>query len=108
MLEWLTELTAAELSEQAAVYAMRSRDAAGASTREAFDRLARECSGLAAKREAEKNVADAASTRLIPAVRISRVAGSVSWRSGAATHPRQPSPSAGPSPDSAHAPGPGD
>ena len=75
---------------------------------ELFDRLARECSGLAAKREAEKNVADAASTRLIPAVRISRVAGSVSWRSGAATHPRQPSPSAGPSPDSAHAPGPGD
>jgi hypothetical protein len=56
MLDWLKEMTAAELSVQASAYVMRSAEAVGASTRESFDRLARQCTDLAAVRKTEEMV----------------------------------------------------
>jgi hypothetical protein len=54
MLDWLNEMTPAELSKQAANYANLARAAALVSTREAFDRLAIKCAALAAEREAQE------------------------------------------------------
>jgi hypothetical protein len=54
MLDWLIEMTSTQLAEQATTYAARSGKAVGASTREAFDRLARQCQDLAAVREVEE------------------------------------------------------
>jgi hypothetical protein len=50
MLDWLTEMTAAELSEQAAFYATRASATALVSTRHAFGRLASQCAALAEER----------------------------------------------------------
>ena len=53
MLDWVEEMTAAELSEQAAAYAALAKTGALASTREVFARLARQYAALAAERETE-------------------------------------------------------
>jgi hypothetical protein len=50
MLEWLEDMTPAELSRQATHYANLARTAALKATREAFDRLSAECAALAAER----------------------------------------------------------
>jgi hypothetical protein len=47
MLDGLTEMTAAELSEQAAVYANRAKTGALARTQQSFERLASQCAALA-------------------------------------------------------------
>jgi hypothetical protein len=57
MLDWLDEMTAAEVSEQAAAYAALAKTGALASTREVFAQLASQCAVLAAKRETEQGQA---------------------------------------------------
>jgi hypothetical protein len=57
MLDWVIEMTAAELSEQAAAYAALAKTGALASTREAFARLASQCAALAAERETKQGQA---------------------------------------------------
>jgi hypothetical protein len=51
MLEWLENMTPAELSKQAIAYATLARAAALQATHEAFIRLSVECAALAAERE---------------------------------------------------------
>ena len=53
MLDWLDEMTPAELSKQAADYTTLAKAASLVSTREAFDRLAIKCAALAAERAAQ-------------------------------------------------------
>jgi hypothetical protein len=57
MLDWIDEMTAAELSEQAAAYAALAKTGTLASTREVFARLASQCAALAAKRKTEQGQA---------------------------------------------------
>jgi hypothetical protein len=55
MLDELSELTAAQLSEHAARYAAWARTAEA--TRDAFDRLAKKCAAMVAERKAEEKQA---------------------------------------------------
>jgi hypothetical protein len=57
MLDWVDEMTAAELSHQAAAYAALAKTGALASTREVFARVASQCAALAAERKTEQGQA---------------------------------------------------
>jgi len=54
MLEWIENMTSAELSDQAAIYTRKAGEAAGTETRESFGRLATQLAALAAARKSEE------------------------------------------------------
>jgi hypothetical protein len=57
MLDWVDEMTAAELSHQAAANAALAKTGALATTREVFARVASQCAALAAERKTEQGQA---------------------------------------------------
>jgi|HubBroStandDraft_1064217.scaffolds.fasta_scaffold2921170_1 hypothetical protein len=51
MLDWMYEMTSADLSVLATAYAMRARETIDIGTCEAFGRLASQCTAMVAARE---------------------------------------------------------